>query len=160
MSEPSHFLLISTESCTCAVPMWYCDVSGFIVLCERSKTLGLSMDFFDASGKPSFCVKHWCSIIYAPFLIILVPMSLRWPALQCLWIWTACRCPQSSCHATTRMVSSLSSTHAASTSLVTSLRLVEDSYFIKTIVVLSSVLHFMRGKIVLSLQHHIHKLLT
>lgn len=50
--------------------------------------------------------------------------SLRWPALQSPWIWTACRCPQSSCHVTTQMVSSLSLTHAASTSLVISLRLV------------------------------------
>lgn len=50
--------------------------------------------------------------------------SLRWPALRSPWIWTACRCPQSSCHVTTQMVSSLSSTHAASTSLVISLRLV------------------------------------
>lgn len=53
--------------------------------------------------------------------------SLRWPALQSLWIWTACRCLQSSCHVTIRMASSLSLTRAASTSLVISLRLANRS---------------------------------
>lgn len=55
--------------------------------------------------------------------VFVLHVSLRSPALQCPWTWTVCPSPQNSCHVTTLTESSPSSTLAASTSLVISLRL-------------------------------------